>query len=242
MIFDVNVATHLVVWMVFVFWQFYRMTNKDRRFYEKHAERMTQYAIAPESFSLIWLMLYSLQVAFIFIFMQWTIDVAQYTFLTVYILFIVNTLLGKTWSMVFFGMRDESDETTMKANEQLAMVISFLMWASSVTILVLVGITKNIGANGVTTDNFNWMLFGFYAPYVLWLTFVMLYTNAFLRARYGKSRRSWSCFRFPRFMVSISMGSKIGQDVENGVAAVPVQSALGRIADPRVRHGALKMK
>lgn len=243
MIFDTNVATHLVTWIVFVFWQVYSMKESDRKFYQLHVEKLPEFMrLPPSAFGLVWTMLYSLQVAFIFIFMEWTIDIGHYVFLTVFILFVVNTLMGKMWTALFFGMRSRTETGMVQMNEIGAAWVAFLMWASAVTILVLVGVTDNIGANGVP-DTFKWMLFGFYIPYVLWLTFALFFTSYFIAARHGLSLKTNGIFRIKMnlFCCSASLGMNDKED-DDVYAARMAGPPSGWGGDPRNRHGALKMR
>lgn len=70
------------------------------------------------------------------------------------VLFFVNIMLNKYWSVFFFDFR----------NTKAAFFIVFLLLGTSIPYLVLVGILQN------------WLSFGTYFPYVLWLCFA-LYLN-----------------------------------------------------------------
>jgi len=174
MIFDINAATHLVAWIVFVFWNPLYVSRKAYAWYnEKYEEgKVNQFGVAPSTFGVVWFLLDALRVAFIYLFMYMTIDISNYVFVTVFVLFVVNELVRKTWSHVFFNMRAPG----------LALVIALFLWASAVAIAVLVGITDNLGINATTPDNFKWMIFTFYMLYVLWLTFAVLLNNEWLRS------------------------------------------------------------
>ena len=177
MIFDVNAATHLVAWIVFIFWNPLWVGRKAYQWYnEKYDEgKIPQFGVPPETFGWVWFLLDSLRVVFIYLFMYMTIDVSNYVFITVFVLFVVNELVRKTWSHVFFNRRQPG----------LALFIALFLWATAVAIVVLVGITNNLGLNGTVPDNFKWMIFAFYMLYVLWLTYAVLLNNEWIQSENG---------------------------------------------------------
>jgi tryptophan-rich sensory protein len=186
MIFDVNAATYLVAWSVFVFWDPLWVSRGAYAWYnEKYDEgKISQFGVAPETFGWVWFFLDCLRVVFIYLFMHMTIDVSRYVFITVFVLFVVNELVRKTWSHVFFNLRQPG----------LALFIALFLWATAVTIVVLVGITDNLGLDATTPDNFKWMIFSFYMLYVLWLTYAVLLNNEWLQSENGGWRFN---FRVP---------------------------------------------
>lgn len=174
MIFDVNAATHLVAWIVFVFWNPLYVSRRAYRWYNERYEagKVSQFGVAPETFGWAWLLLDALRVVFIYLFMEMTINVSNYVFITVFVLFVLNELVRKTWSHVFFNWRMPG----------LALTIALFLWATAVTVVVLIGVTDNLGLNATTPDNYKWMLFTFYLLYTLWLTFAVLLNTEWLRS------------------------------------------------------------
>lgn len=174
MIFDVNAATYLVSWIVFIFWDPLSVSRDAYKTYrEKYEEgKLLQFGVAPETFGWVWFFLDCLRVVFIFLFMHMTIDVTRYVFITVFVLFVVNELARKTWSYVFFDLKQPT----------LALFIALFLWATAVTIVVLVGITDNLRLNAAIPDNYKWMIFSFYMLYVLWLTYAVLLNNEWIQS------------------------------------------------------------
>lgn len=174
MIFDVNAATYLVSWIVFIFWNPLWVSRAAYDSYRQKYEdgKLAQFGVAPETFGWVWFFLDCLRVVFIFFFMHMTINVSQYVFITVFVLFVVNELVRKTWAHVFFNLKQPT----------FALFIALFLWATAVAIVVLVGITSNLGLNATTPDNFKWMIFSFYLLYVLWLTYAVLLNNEWLQS------------------------------------------------------------
>jgi tryptophan-rich sensory protein len=101
-------------------------------------------------FPIVWNILYSLIVVsgyFTFL------NSNQYDIYLI-VLFFVNIMLNKYWSVFFFDFK----------NTKAAFFIVFLLLGTSIPYLVLVGILQN------------WLSFGTYLPYVVWLC-VALYLN-----------------------------------------------------------------
>ena len=130
--------------------------NENRAWYERGRQYVGG---APPSwlFGLVWSLLYALNGLAGFFFWKdassGPITGSQYD--TVLVLYLVNWLLQKLWSPVFFTYR----------RVLLALIIMFLVLGTAVTTLVLFGLYGQ------------WTAFGLYVPYALWLLYA-LYLNS----------------------------------------------------------------
>lgn len=138
------------------------MDRKGYKYYQQNASQRIPYLRPPAwLFGIVWFFLDILRLVFIFIFVEWNINVDNWSFLLVTILFIIQELLNLSWTFSFFVMR----------RSFMALVICFLMLVIAVTITIVTPVANNIGADVITPDGFRFMLMAFYIPYVLWLCF-----------------------------------------------------------------------
>lgn len=103
-------------------------------------------------FGVVWTLLYGLLSAAAVIYFYNDED-GEYN-VPIFVLWVVNMMLNKVWSLVFFDM----------GRVAWALVIALLMLATSIAILVLVGISAQ------------WLAFGLYFPYPVWIL-VAIYLN-----------------------------------------------------------------
>lgn len=164
MIFDVQAATNLVVWIVFVYWNPFPMGENSYDYYRENYEKKLKNFIplAPWLFAPFWFFLNAMRVAYIFLFMQSissSSDLTSYHLtLPIYILFVVGELLQKSWTPVFFQLKRPG----------LAFVIGFLIFGTAGSIIGLTAAHEIFNAN----DYVAWILcIVFFSAYALWIAF-----------------------------------------------------------------------
>lgn len=102
-------SVNLIAWLVFVLWEPTSPSRKDVAWYSHF--RADVFRLNPPSwvFLPVWLVLKGLFVAAMVLFTKWSSEGANgtgdWTFLAVYIVAIVHTLVKKGWPMLFFKLR-----------------------------------------------------------------------------------------------------------------------------------------
>lgn len=166
MIFDKDVLGRLVLWIVFValtdiLW----VARRGYNYYNANAKNKIACLRPPAwLFGPVWLVLDVLRIAFIFMFVEWTINVSQWSFLLVSIMFVVQELIKKTWAHTFFNLR----------MPRLALLIVLVLFSMALTITIATPLGDNIGADLVTPDNYKYTLMGFFLIYTLWLFYAFI--------------------------------------------------------------------
>jgi len=166
MLFDKDVLGRLVTWIIFValtdvLW----VGRKGYDYYAANARYRIKFLRPPAwLFGPVWLILDVLRIAFIFMFVEWSIDINQWSFLTVSIMFIVQELLNKTWGHIFFNMR----------NSGLALIVATIMFIISLTITIITPVGDNIGSDLINPDNYKYTLMAFFLLYTLWLFYAVV--------------------------------------------------------------------
>jgi len=143
----------IISWTVFHYWQLTSSSSKDRAWYNRNKSRVP---FAPPGwlFGLAWFLLYGLLSASAIVFFRNSAGQIHYE--TVFILWTINIMLNKLWSVLFF------DSGAIKS----ALAVAFLMFGTEITVLVLIGL-----------NDMNWLSFWLYLPYPVWTT-VAIYLNA----------------------------------------------------------------
>lgn len=139
----------LITWLVVSYYQFYPMSwsESETLWYTK---RMGTWYVPGWAFGLIWFILYGLIGVSIFLFWQYDITIQYYDL--VIILFLVNIVLNKIWSLLFFGFRAP----------WFALVDLILMFGTAVPVVVFMVLDA---ANGFT----NYWPFALYLLYPIWI-------------------------------------------------------------------------
>jgi len=147
-------AVGIIGWIVFHFWQLTTSSGGDRSWYERGKSRIN---CAPPGyvFGLVWFVLYGLLTASAILFFKNTTN-----YDAVFILWIINIMLNKVWSVLFF------DSGRVRA----ALVVAFGMLGTQIAIIVLIAI------DGLSVVD-RWLPFATFIVYTLWL-FVAIYLNA----------------------------------------------------------------
>ncbi|MDB9801215.1 tryptophan-rich sensory protein [Flavobacteriaceae bacterium] len=145
-----SVFLSIISWITFIFWQIYNPKKEDTDWYTKSRNKIR---FGPPSwlFGPAWIGLYSLLTATAVTFFD---ENEKDTHIAIFVLFVFNIILNKTWSLVFFGQRRIG----------LSIAIDILMIATEIGIVVLFVIENA------------WVQFGLYCPYLLWTIFA-LYLN-----------------------------------------------------------------
>lgn len=183
MTFEVSDCTYLVTWIVFIFWEMAPSRRDTATWYKKESARLGTFQIPSYVFPLVWFFLKAMLVASIFLYLKFSALSTDWTFLTVYVIFVVNVLMAKTWSLLFFEMRMAT----------AALAVAFLLWATAVTVLIVMILA------GVVTGNTGtlWAIpMALYIPYVAWLTFAVILNMDWCRAENGGELGFSFGFRF----------------------------------------------
>lgn len=152
--------SHIISWIVFVYWQLYTPEMRDREggrngynWYSKVIQRARDsgrpITLAPPGwlFGIAWSILYGLIAATGYLFER--NNSTTYHAVAILVLIIVNVGLNKVWSLLFFGMERTG----------ASLLIAVLLEATGITALILMAIT---GGHA-------WLPFALYVPYVIWL-------------------------------------------------------------------------
>lgn len=138
----------------FVFFQLSTTSISETKDYYKDLKNDLTCKIPSFVFPIVWNILYSL----IVVSGYFTFSTSNQYDITLIVMFFVNIMLNKFWSVLFFDMR----------KPMLAFLCIIPLIGTAIVYLVLVGILQN------------WIAFGTYVPYVLWL-FVAAILNFNLR-------------------------------------------------------------
>jgi tryptophan-rich sensory protein len=156
-------ASLIITGILFVFWQWHAMDAKSIMWYmnkrETHLPRMLR--LPPAVFGIVWTMLHAMQVAFLVLYVGYSVSTDHWTFPLTYTLFVVGVLMQKLWSVLFFRARRTS----------AALVVCTILLAMGITVTAVVGADhSNLGGgDGV------WItLLVFYVLYTAWLAFACL--------------------------------------------------------------------
>lgn len=145
----------IIAWIVFVFWQISSQSNKDRRWYDENRTQIPGACIPGYMFGILWFFLYGLIAASSIVFFANNENTPYY--LAIFIILVVNILINKFWSVLFFDA----------GNTLGAIILSIILFLTSTAINILLGLTN-------TTTS--WISFGLFLPYTLWLIYV-IYLN-----------------------------------------------------------------
>jgi tryptophan-rich sensory protein len=148
----------VIAWTVVTFWQFENdsMRVAESRWYDS---RWINIPGRPPKwiFGFAWPILFGLMSASVVLFWNNATAVSQYD--TVLILYLVNLLLNKMWSVAFFGQR------------RVGIALGILLATLGTACVVLV-------YYGIYASDTDWTSFGLYFAYPLWLSYAV-YLNAF---------------------------------------------------------------
>jgi tryptophan-rich sensory protein len=141
----------------FVYTQLSKTSILETREFYKDLKNELTCKIPSIAFPIVWNILYAL----IVVSGYFTFSTSNEYDIYLIVLYFVNIMLNKYWSVLFFDFK----------NPKAALFVAFLLLGTSIPYLVLVGILQN------------WIAFGTYVPYVLWLV-VAFFLNFNLR-NYG---------------------------------------------------------
>ena len=173
---DVNALFSIVP---LVLWQIY---TPGRRKTEQYENESKQIMGAPKSyvFGIVWSVIYAMIISSGFIYFR-LFETSKY-YLATCILFLVNIMLNKFWSVSFWSNR---------MGKKYALVIIIVLIITGVAYLALMGVEKA------------WLSFGLYTPYVIWLCYATYLNGASLKVtakietpKYEPQKKRYS-FRVP---------------------------------------------
>lgn len=155
-----SVFIQIVAWFTFINWQLYTESDKpeQRRWYYMYQQDLL---CKPPAwlFGVAWTVLYALLTAFAVVLFG--------DYVAIFVLFFINILLNKLWSLVFFGMR----------RLWWAVAIAVGMLGTELAILILVGIADA------------WVPFGLFLPYVAWTVYALVLNAQFARLEKARPLR-----------------------------------------------------
>ncbi len=148
----------LVTWIIFIFWEIFPMSQDSTEWYKKESRSLQMCRVPQQVFPIAWFLLKSMLVPSIFLFLKFSIDSEHWAFLTVYIVFVINILVAKTWTLLFFTLR----------KPRLALVVALILAATSLVVLIAMIVGRD------NTGDLWALPLGLYIPYVLWLCFAVV--------------------------------------------------------------------
>ena len=134
-------SLRLLTLIVFVFYENYDSTSrKVRREYEAMAEKYKIERRLPAIlYPLIWFTTKSFVVAFMYMYMEYTISFAtNWPYLAVYVAFIVNIMLAKTWMPLFFHWHN------FQAAFFVALILASTAWFMFGIVVSGINVSKNV--------------------------------------------------------------------------------------------------
>ena len=146
-------AVGIIGWIVFHYWQL--SSSPSGRGWYNRGKVQIQCAPPGYLFGLVWFVLYGLLTASAILFFKNTID-----YDAVFILWVINIMLNKLWSVLFFDMGRTGS----------SLVVAIAMLGTQIAVIVLIAI------DGLSVVD-RWFPFATYIVYTLWL-FVAIYLNA----------------------------------------------------------------
>ena len=191
MVFESKQVISLVTWMAIFLFETYSMTRSDVEWYrQKRSKRLPSYLQLNEMvFPVVWSFLKGCLIASHFFYFEYAADFGYWTFLAVAITTLVNIVLNKTWTMLFFGLHRIGS----------ALLVSTLLFVSSVLVTVFMGLSQPV------TGNMYWLPLILYIPYSAWLGIAWWinynwYTDSFLEISLDKNkgRVRWQMRNKPR--------------------------------------------
>ena len=163
-------ATALLTYIVFVFWQPSQAgtTSSDNRNWYDAMRSKVGCTVPGSVFGIAWTILFALITASGYLYLGpagFGIDSNLYV--ASYTIFIINVLLTKIWTPVFFS--------STRAYIGLAMFIAIFILLSAITFLVFIAYESA------------WLPFSLYLPYVLWCGYALYLNSRFYLYSASKS-------------------------------------------------------
>ena len=160
--FSATDAARFVAWTVFTYWQITPATTTNRRGWYEQRKRQISGAPPGWLFGVVWSVLYGM-IAFSAFYYFAPAYESDALFLPLFVLVVINLLLNKLWTPIFFGAN----------NVRGALVIAVLMWCSGLAVAILMGIG---GA---------WVSFGLWLPYEVWVMYAIYLNWSFVQLSVG---------------------------------------------------------
>jgi len=164
MTFETKQVIYLVAWICLFLYETYSMRYKDIQWYRSEYKFRLPYMLqfSPVIFPIVWLILKVLLVASHYFYYEYASDYYYWTFVAVTVCTLINVLLMKSWSVLFFGMRRSG----------MALVTSVLLVITSVLVVIFMGLSQPVSG-----DMF-WLPLVLYVLYPCWLIVAMI-VNAY---------------------------------------------------------------
>jgi tryptophan-rich sensory protein len=158
MTFDNSDVVSLVAWMTFIVFEMHAMSQKDVTWYRDNAKRIP-YSLPSWVFPIVWTILKGLLIASNYLFFKYSVSSTHWSFVAVFVLTVVNIVLAKTWSVVFWSARHEERSRRLG----MAWIIAMFIFATAVVVLVMMGVAAEQNMNG------SYLPMGLYIAYTVWL-------------------------------------------------------------------------
>jgi hypothetical protein len=184
MTFDNSDVVALVAWMTFVLFEMHAMSPKDVAWYRKNAQNIT-YSLPSWVFPLAWTILKGLLIASNYLFFKYSVSTTHWSFVAVFVLTVVNIVLAKTWSVVFWSMRLIKPVEELRRRAAMAWVIAMVIFATAVAVLVMMGVAANQNLSGGQP----YLPMGLYIAYPVWLLVAVVLNGAWYYHYSGSGRR-----------------------------------------------------
>jgi len=187
MVLTVEGCTRLVAWAALVMFEIYSLSDKKRGEYDREMMgiRMPAYQIPSWVFAWVWYSLKALIVASMYFYMEYAINVNDWTFPTVFALVFAMVVFSKFWMPLFFKQR------AYGASALLALILA----CHAVAAMVIMVITSNEGTL--------WALpFALFVPVTAWYVFAALLSFEWYRLKcvgtdgYFAYREQYDCYAY----------------------------------------------
>ena len=164
MTFETTQVIRLVAWICLFLYETYSMTREDAQYYADEYRRRLPYYLQfpPIVFPLVWFVLKALLITSHYFYYEYATDYNYWTFIAVTVCTLVNTLVNKGWSPLFWGMRRTG----------LALANAIILVVSAVLTVVFMGLSEP------ALGGLYWVPLVLYILYPCWLIVAMI-VNAY---------------------------------------------------------------
>ena len=132
--FGVNQVYRVFILVCLFLYELYNMRVKDTEWYNKERRLRLPYALqfSPVIFPIVWTLLKILLVLSHFFYFEYTVDAYYWSFPAVFICTLINIILMKMWSVLFFTQRRIG----------MALINAVLLVITSVLVTIFMGLSQ----------------------------------------------------------------------------------------------------
>jgi len=170
MVLTVEACTRLVAWTAFVWFELYRLSGERRRKYDAEMEALGTPALQVRAWLMFWIVfaVKALTVASMFFWLEYAVDVNDYSFPWVFALVFSLIVISKLWTSAFF-------EHTMYLS---ALCIACVLAGLATAVAVIMGLSVNEGDLWAVP-------FALWIPVTVWYWFVAGFSFEWFRRKAG---------------------------------------------------------